>query len=271
VPHALFALPWIVWLALQRDGIRLTAALLAGYAPLSLALGFGWAFFLQDLTAAPASGFAELARARLQGVLDWRSSTGAAVHAFDACKLWLWASPGLLAAALWSLRDFRRFSGPWVPILCSGALTYAAYFFVQFDQGHGWGYRYFHPAWIVVPLLAVKALETPALRSYAAACAVLGLVLLTPLQAAQMEHFIARHLAQRPSSSGGEARVVIIDPRAGYYPWDLVQNDPFLREPVVTLLSRGAAADAAMMAVYFPGTQPLSAGSQGFVWGMRQR
>src|SRR6185295_14744969 len=33
VPHALFALPWIVWLALQRD-VRSLAALAAGYVPL---------------------------------------------------------------------------------------------------------------------------------------------------------------------------------------------------------------------------------------------
>src|SRR6185369_10530037 len=108
----------------------------------------------------------------------------------------------------------------------SGALTYVAYFLVQFDQGHGWGYRYFHPAWIVVPLLAIKALDSAALRSYAATCAVLGLAVLTPLQAAQMEYFISRHLGQEPRTGAGETRAVIIDPRAGYYSWDLVQNDP---------------------------------------------
>src|SRR5258708_28116678 len=34
------------------------------------------------------------------------------------------------------------------------SLTFCAYFFVSLDQGHGWGYRYFHGAFGVIPILA---------------------------------------------------------------------------------------------------------------------
>jgi len=41
VPHILFALPWIAWLARRPDGRRNLLALAAGYAPLTLLLGLG--------------------------------------------------------------------------------------------------------------------------------------------------------------------------------------------------------------------------------------
>src|SRR5438067_426521 len=44
----------------------------------------------------------------------------------------------------------------------SALLTLAGYFFVPYDQGHGWGYRYFHASWGALPLLAACALEHPA-------------------------------------------------------------------------------------------------------------
>src|SRR5436309_1010809 len=42
LPHTLFALPWIVWLALQPAPYRNLLALAAGYLPPVITLGFGW-------------------------------------------------------------------------------------------------------------------------------------------------------------------------------------------------------------------------------------
>jgi hypothetical protein len=42
VPHMLFAVPWLIWIATRRGAIRLLALLGLGYLPLCLILGGGW-------------------------------------------------------------------------------------------------------------------------------------------------------------------------------------------------------------------------------------
>jgi hypothetical protein len=282
VPHLLFALPWVGWLAWRREW-RLLGALAAGYLPLSLALGWGWALFADRMSAAAAAsaasaapggplGFLEALLRRL-GYLAAESRTDARTsHLLSLAKLWLWAAPALVAVAALGAWRQRGDRGAWLVMGMSALLTYLAYFLVRFDQGHGWGARYFHSAWLVVPLFAASALKFSSdaknLSGYVAGCALLGLVVLTPFQGLQAERYIARHLAQLPSAGAGEARVLIIDPRVGYFNWDLAQNDPFLRNPVLRLTSRGPAADAAMMAAQFPQYRLLGADLRGAVWGL---
>lgn len=73
---------------------------------------------------------------------------------------------------------------------------------------------------------------------------------------------------QLPAVSG-QVRVVIVNPLNGYYAWDLVQNDPFLRAPVILLLSRGALADRAIMAKVFPDYALLAADRRASLWGVK--
>ncbi|HET9404587.1 MAG TPA: hypothetical protein VFO57_08395, partial [Burkholderiales bacterium] len=206
-------------------------------------------------------------------VLGWTSSTGLSVHLLDLAKLWLWAVPALLVCALLGARRLREDRGIWLALAGSALLTYFVYFVVRFDQGHGWGFRYFHSAWLVLPLFAVRALATPGrepLAGYLAGCALLSLVVLTGFRALQVEQFVARHLSQLPVAASGKARVRIVNTANGYYAWDLIQNDPFLRGPI-TLGSRGAQADAAMMAARFPQHEQLSEDRRGSVWGTPAR
>jgi len=274
VPHILFALPWLVWLALRPERFRLLGALVAGYLPGCLLLGFGWSLFLGRHTEVAAVGAIAAAGAnllydRVASIGTTVSSLGLASRPLDLAKLWLWSVPGMMVLALvggWQLRRERSF---WWAIAASGLLTYFGYFLVPFDQGHGWGARYFHSAWLVLPLLAVHVLRAPnaALAGYVAGCAVLSLVLLTSLRALQVEQFIARHIAQLPAAASGEAKVLIIDGRNSYYGWDLVRSDPFFRDEVKVFLSRGAERDAAMMAARFPAYRLLAADRHGWVWG----
>ena len=271
VPHLLFAAPWILWIAFRTDRWRLIGALAAGYLPLSMALGWGWAMFLDGLAPA-ADGSGGLLARRLAGVLAWTSSSGMAAHLFDLGKLWIWAVPGLLVAAALGAWQLRRERGPWLALSCSALLTYFAYFVVSFDQGHGWGFRYFHSAWLALPLFATAALrQSASLAGYLAASAALSLAALTPFQALQVERFVARHLSQLPGTTRGEPRVVFIDPAGGYYNWDLVQNDPFLRQPVIRLISRKPELDRAMMSSRFPEHEMLFVDRRGAVWGLPPR
>jgi hypothetical protein len=210
-----------------------------------------------------------LLQGRLRSIVGWTSETGHGAQLYSLAKLWLWAVPGLVAVAAVGAWRARRERGAWLALIGSALLTYCAYFFVRFDQGHGWGFRYVHPAWAAVPLLAVFALRrgdtSSALRGYLAGSAALSLVVLTTIAALQVERFISRQLAQVPSAANG--KVVIMDQRRGYYVWDLAQNDPFLRNPVIRLISRTPELDAAMMARTFPQYSLLESHPLGTVWG----
>jgi hypothetical protein len=276
-PHALFALPWLVWLGAHRDRVRLLGALLAGYLPLAVVLGLGWPVFLQSISSgmplealATPRGAAGALLERISSVREWRSSTGPLAHLLDLCKLWLWATPGLVAAAavgLWR----ARLEPTWRVIASCALLTYFGYFLGQFDQGHGWGFRYFHSAWLTLPLLAVAAFPPGnRLLAYLGACALLSLAVLTGVRAFQAERFIARQLAQLPAAAA-TPQAVFVDIRQGYYAWDLVQNDPYLRGPKTIFVSHGARSDAALMREWFPQYRLLSQAPNGSVWAPASR
>jgi hypothetical protein len=164
-------------------------------------------------------------------------------------------------------------------LLASALLTLFGYLFVPFDQGHGWGFRYFHSAWFVVPVLAAAALaprdgsdgesaaQRAAMAAYLHACTLGSLVLLTGYFAWQVSGFISAHLRQLPSSPSGQARVIFVDPKFGYYAYDLVQNDPFMRGPTVRMLTHGPTEDAKLMARSFPEAVQLAGDFRGSVWG----
>jgi hypothetical protein len=155
----------------------------------------------------------------------------------------------------------------------SALLTFVGYLFVPYSQGHGWGYRYFHSAWLVLPLLAVAACRQPLISSrlagYLAACALASLAVMTLFRAEQTAAFVTAHLAQLPRTSGSEARIVIVHWRGRYYAEDLVQNDPFLRTEPILMLSNGVRADFAMMARRFPQYRLIAMDGRGSVWGPR--
>lgn len=283
LPHMLFSLPWIVWLALHENRFRLLAALAAGYLPASLLLGFGWAWYYRSLDN-PQTAFALPAQTgpvsmfwqALSNVVELPSHYILVNRCWALGKLWLWSAPAMMAVAMLGLH--RAGGQPvWRVLAACALLTFSMYVFVPYDQGHGWGFRYFHSAWLVLPLFAVAAVDAERQRNeasslrlhgYLAGCAVLSLVVMTGLHAIQVENFISRHLAQVPLAPGGDTRVTIIEPLGGYYSVDLVQNDPFLRERNLMLVTRGPSRDEAMMAKKFPRYTLLYKDRRGSVWGL---
>ena len=271
LPHALFAAPWGVWLALRADRRRTLPAMAMGYLPLTLLLGVGWSVFL-----AREIGEGAGTASRALGPSAFFTVPNAAVIAarvIGLAKLWLWAAPGALVIAVLGARAAKR--DAWLACwAASAALTALGYFFVAFDQGHGWGYRYFHSAWMAIPLLACAAIHARGegdaadrLAGFAAACALGSLVVLTPLRAQEVHAFIARQLAQLPSAERGEAELVLVNTAAGSYAIDLVQNEArFAHRPLV-MESLGEAANAEMRRRYFPDLVLLHSDVRGEVWG----
>jgi len=287
VPHMLFAAPWLVWVAFRQGGARLLASLIAGYLPLCVLMGLGWFVFSGHLQREGLmSATAPIATAdRLQGMLEIFSLPDAAVvlaRLIGIAKTWVWAVPGvmILAAAgavRWRQDILSRL------LAASAVLTLLGYFFVPVDQGHGWGYRYFHSAWMALPLLATAALFRPArapredlsparlfedseTKDFVAACILLTLVLGVGFRAWQLQDFMARDLGQVPQYKGTGMRVVILDGRSSFYGADLVQNDPLLRGNEIRMYSHGAAADEQMMAQYYPELHRVYADPYGTVW-----
>lgn len=287
VPHMLFASPWLIWIATRRGGLRLFSLLIAGYLPLCTALGLGWFVFSGHLlhdgsmsASAPVSSAHQLQD--MLKVFRLPNATVVLARLIGIAKTWVWATPGLMILAVVGAVRWRH------DVLCrlmsaSALLTIIGFFLVPVDQGHGWGYRYFHSAWMTLPLLATAALFRPAgtrselpsvpllfedraTRDFVAACCFLSLILGVGLRAWQMQDFIARDLTQVPQYAGNERRVVIIDGRFSFYGADLVQNDPWLRGSEIRMYTRGPVRDRQMMTQYYPDYHVVHSDKYGTVW-----
>jgi hypothetical protein len=287
VPHMLFAAPWLIWIAARPNGLRLLGLLFAGYLPLSILLGIGWFEFSDHLRSeGRESPLAVTDANRLQAILALFSPPTATVllgRLIEVAKLWVWAVPGLLILASYGAARWYRNT------LCrlfaaSALITLIGYVFFPFDQGHGWGYRYFHSAWMALPLLATAAIFRPVqtvdatadrpaglfentdTRQFVATCALLTLVFGVGWRAWQMQDFMHYDVTQIPRYAGTERRVVLIDPKQSFYGQDLVQNDPWLRGNVTRMITHGATADAAMMQGQFPDMHRVYSDKYGAVW-----
>jgi hypothetical protein len=286
VPHLLFAIPWVIWMLRSPGNSRLLGWLILGYLPLCLLLGAGWFVFAAKLMhEGPVAATTQAAGPTLLERITWPFSLPSSKIAFArisaAAKVWLWAVPGLVVLAAlgaWKRREDSRYR----TLVASAFVTFAGYLFVWSDQGHGWGFRFFHSAWLVLPVLAASAvsrresmpdhdqgLEGSELRAFIVTAALLTLTVGGGLRAVQMREFVLDQLRQVPAYAGTERRVIFIDPTFAFYGTDLVQNDPWLRGDVIRMLSRGKANNEAMMRAYFPGMHPVYSDMYGSVWSSK--
>jgi hypothetical protein len=273
VPHVLFAVPWLVYFGTRRGGVRNLAWLGLGYLPLSLLLGVGWLIVrvgIRDAGDAASLGSAlqqplELA----QRVFSLPDQGFLAVRAMGVLKLFLWGAPGLLVLAALGAVALRKAPFPRL-LVWSAASVFIGFLFVPLSQGHGWGFRFFHYCWFALPLLAAGYLTAPGagrarLTSVVGVATLLGLLAGNGLRLHQAETFIASQLAQVPRVAAGRS-IVFLGPRDGYYMADLVQNDPFLRDPQTRLLSFGRVEDARLVAALFPHARKVFERGDTTVW-----
>lgn len=256
-PHAVFALPWILWLVLRSERrVSNLLWLMAGYLPVVAGLLVGWSLWQQQtlqvgaaVAAAQAQVHADVFErsvgvlGRLTRVLQMPDESILYARLGGLIKLWLWACPMLLLLAWWGGRESKTI---WIRLFGASALvTFFAYFLIRFDQGHGWGYRYFHPAWGVLPILAAAgALKLVSMPDEGvrwartlAATALVSVLVTNGQRSVQMGGFVVDHLAQFPPRSAAAVQLVMHNGR-GYYAYDLIQNDPWLRGSQVIALVR---------------------------------
>jgi hypothetical protein len=285
----------MVWLLTRKRGLSLVGAACAGYLPLCIVLGLGWYWYCGNLLHEDAASVGAVVRMTnnqqdIRLIFHFPSLNTLLIRLMDQAKIWVWAAPGLtLLAGIGAWR--WRHNTTCLVLGASVLTTVIGYLFFPWDQGHGWGNRYFHAAWLALPLLATAALFRPAgipvaptpsaepspimfedaaSRSYVMASVLLMLVLGVGWRGWEIEHFMADDLKQLPEYAGTERRVVIIDDIVSFYGGDLVQNDPWLRGNEIRMYTQGAAANAAMMAEIFPTMHKVFADKHGWVWSEKQ-
>jgi hypothetical protein len=269
-PHTMFAAPWIIAIARTKEQRRSFFALILGYLPLTILIGAGW-LYLRELVTSGSSGF-DVIGSNLHSAFRFPDKAMIGLRVAAMVKMWIWAVPCLfLFAALGRLLlgEDRR-----IRLLTQSAVvTFVGYVFFIFDQGHGWGYRYFQSAWGVVPILAACAMtarpETNGrLAAFAGAAAILNLILVLPVQMMQIDGIITRHSAQLPKPQRPGNNIYFVRVRGGFYLADLVQTDPLLRDEDLVLFSGGPVLDAELRRQNWPGAVLVQRGSGIEQWNL---
>jgi hypothetical protein len=267
VPHALFAIPWIIAMAIHRCRYRYLLPLILGYLP-GIAIGVLW-LELRSEIALSGHALATLNGIR-SGAFAWPDATLLNNRAAALVKMSVWAMPCLFVLA--GVGGVRQRANSRVRLLAlSAAVTFVAFLFVKFDQGHGWGYRYFHSAWGVIPILAGCAMTGRSqanlrLASFAGTTAILSLLVMVPFQMSQIERLVSAHLALIPPPKRPGNNVYFIHPLGGFYLADMVQVDPLLRNEDLLLVSHGADLDAQLVQSNWPNAVKVSSGRAADHW-----
>jgi hypothetical protein len=279
IPHILFAFPWLIWLLWDPRRWGALAAAIAGYIPIGLAVGLLWPLYLNSFNAISAAGpHAEAGNLLLMMYTKFTSVVAlpdlrmVCARLYATWKIWIWSAPGLLLLAIagsWKIR------GPILLLGVSAALTYAFYWVIPLDQGHGWGYRYFHTAWAALPLFgAAFIVSRPAMsadgiawREWAGGMALASLILSTALQFWQVNATISEHLGQRIPVPDNGRWILFVTLQRGLYTWDMIQNFPGEDQQLI-LMSAGAASDAALAAARFPEAHRMTLDRRGSLWAL---
>jgi len=270
VPHALMAVTCGVWLLAGRERRLRLVPLVAGYLPLTLLLAIGWPMLTGSLGLARlavvgfhGSGFVAEWTARLSQIFTLPTPDVILHRWFAAWKVWIWAAPGMLLLPF----ALRRRDTTVKLLIAAFVLTFAFYFLVRFDQGHGWAYRYVHPMWAVLPVCAGIwiALADAGGRAFGAAMVAAGL-LATPMFLWDTHATIAHSLDQRLDPPADEHQyVVFITLESHMYTADLVQNLPG-ETRVLRLASKGDDLDRRLILAMSPRAVEIAHDPRGSLW-----
>lgn len=273
VPHALFALPVGIWMLLDGERRRRLVPVAIGYLPLTVSLLFGWMSLTHQMglrETAPALGNAGLIHQLLGELQELLVVPGVELFRTRAYALWkvlIWAAPGVVLIACIT----RPRNAAHRILLGSFLLTFAFYFFIPFDQGHGWGYRYLHSAWALIPItVAVFAVGGAAQKELVAAGLFSGLLATTAFLWTTHATISKSIASQPPVSSDGQSFVFIAN-RPGLYTVDLIRNYPSDRGRIVRMLGTGITEDRKLIAEIAPGAKLVSGDERGATWVVAEK
>lgn len=269
LPHALVAAACMLWLVFQPERRRDLLSITLGYLPLAVLLGLGWPLLTSELGMrahglATDLGFISGWMQKLRGMLVWPSMEMLRMRSYAAWKTLVWAAPGLLVIAF-----LVRPRTTVLRLLLAGFLvTYAFYFLVPFDQGHGWGFRYIHPAWGLLPVAAgVFAASGDAKARAFVACAIAAGFVATPVFMQQTRRTIATSIALQPEGSAADHGIILVTYQQHLYTGDLVRNYPTDLPEKIMMISTGSIdRDGALVASIAPNAKLMQADHRGSAW-----
>jgi hypothetical protein len=258
VPHAAFALPWLIWLAADRTRRTRLVWLAAGYAPW-LVVFVGWYLETSSLEQFWQSQVSQAVSLPTPGILWWRF--------WELVRAWAWSAPGLLLLAILGWKREQVRSAAWILGACFGMMILAYAFFPHY-QGLGWGARYYQTAWGALPILAALLLVRPgmeALTRVVVVAALAGLVLVVPIQIVYAHGLAVDNQAAEASvqaiySPGVDLYFINVGPNedSSITLWD----DPSLTGRLV-FVSQGQTADQQLVDRWFPGSRLVVSNSSG--------
>lgn len=269
VPHILFALPVGIWLVLDKTRRQQLLPLAIGYLPLTALLLFGWLMLTDSMGLRPVAHasanipLAQLWIQKLHSVFVLPSTDLLTVRSYALWKTLIWTAPGLLLAAciLRPATPIQRM------LLGAFVLTFAFYFFVPFDQGHGWGYRYLHSAWALVPIAAaIFATQGVSKSRSVATFSVIAGLLATPVFLWTTHNTISDSIALQPPISRTAMSYVFIANRPSLYTIDLIRNYPSDNGRVIRMLGTDVEGDRKLIHQIAPNAKLHSADARGATW-----
>ncbi len=279
-PHFLYAIPLVFW-SILRDRIK-SMYLIGGYFLIGIPFVFIWPVLTFQISHDLPMSAASMATTFFHGAwlqnlshAGWAGAKSPLVNFAWLLKHEIWAFPGctvLALAGLWR----QRFNPVAKVCLLQIALVSIFYFaFVQFNQGHGWGARYFLSVWpaMIIGILALvqsTGQSFPRIGSFVFASCSLSLILLLPVRLYQVEKFVGNFLAADPCRTMLVGEVCLINVRSGYT-LDYVRNDPFFRDGKLRLISRGQTANEQILRKFLKQPVIRTQTQNGTVWADAER
>ncbi|PAW78395.1 MAG: hypothetical protein B9S32_07675 [Verrucomicrobia bacterium Tous-C9LFEB] len=224
--HALFVLPFLLRMALERRWVR--SAYFAAVYLLGL-LGCALWWELESNPGAVSNGIKLFV---LPSLFDFVTLIAATV------QLVSWSTPVLALLFILSFGGESDHNRSLCADLRWGCLLISIfYIFMPFTQGHGWGNRYFYPAWGNVIILAVFGWQRltriiPEAENKALRIMVFTLIFAwgvqLPLRCWQVEGFARPYATAMKALESLPVDIVLLNPGQSFYAQDLVRNAPFL-------------------------------------------
>ncbi len=225
--HALFVVPFLVrklgerrWKSVVYYGI------VYGLGCLVWALWWNWA--RPDVGAMSQSSF------------GWPGIQQVVVQLLSGERLLAWNSLAVSWLVLIAIFRWRKLGTVEQDLAWGCVLTFGFYAIYQWDQAHGWGYRYFHPVLGNLILLAVAGIrflreeEGCGLERKIILLVAASFLIQIPLRVWQVRDYVRPYAETTRWIQTLPVKAVVVDHTKIWYGQNLVRNSPFLdRTPLV--------------------------------------
>lgn len=222
VPHLVFVFPFLLRLVLQR---RWQAS--CYYAAVYLGSILFWLSWVRTIN--PDMDNSMAARFSFPGAEQWL------FQGANLALIFSWQSLAISTLAILGLTRLRQAPPIVRDLAISCATTFAFYLSFNYNQGHGWGYRYFFGALGCLVLLAIpgwqylrETLGNLRATSLVAVCMITVIAFQLPIRFIEAENVVRPFAHATALLKSRPEQALLLHPMAVWYGQDLVRNEPFM-------------------------------------------